>query len=50
MKDYKLKVLEFIMNRQRETKDKSKEFTRLTYTGLVVELEHLEIQLRSTSE
>ena len=29
---------------------KTKEFTGLVYTGLVVELEHLEIKLRSTSE
>ena len=29
---------------------KTKRFTRLSYTGLVVELEHLEIKLRSTSE
>ena len=29
---------------------KTKEFTCLVYTGLVVKLEHLEIKLRSTSE
>ncbi len=29
---------------------KTKEFTRLTYTGLVVELEHLKIKTRLTNE
>jgi len=29
---------------------KTKEFTRLTYTGLVVELEHLKIETRSIDE
>ncbi len=29
---------------------KIKEFTRLTHTGLVVELEHLEIETRLTNE
>jgi hypothetical protein len=29
---------------------KTKEFTRLVYTGLVVELEHLEIKTRLTNE
>ncbi len=29
---------------------KTKEFTRLVYTGLVVELEHVKIKTRLTSE
>jgi hypothetical protein len=29
---------------------KTKEFTRLTYTGLVVKLEHLKIKTRLTNE
>ncbi len=36
MKDYKLKL--------------TKRFTRLSYTGLVVELEHLKIKTRLTNE
>ena len=31
-------------------KTKTKEFTRLAYTGLVVELEHLKIKSRLTNE
>ena len=31
-------------------KTKTKEFTRLTYTGLVVELEHLKIKTRLIDE
>jgi len=31
-------------------KTKTEEFTRLTYTGLVVELEHLKIKTRLTDE
>jgi hypothetical protein len=33
-----------------KTTDETKEFTRLTYTGLVMELEHLKIETRLIDE
>jgi hypothetical protein len=47
--------LSVCLERKRESSDerlqtKTKEFTRLPYTGLVLELEHLKIETRVISE
>jgi hypothetical protein len=52
MKDYKLKLRDLVRSKlifdllNERLQTKAKRFTRLSYTGLVVELEHLKIKTR----
>jgi len=52
MKDYKLKHIwvSVLLISYERLQTKTKEFTHLTYTGLVVELEHLKIETRLIDE